>query len=736
MGQPATPPLLGADVTAKFAEFARACKAAARAVALYPGSHPAIGVSLSRLVQATMRLAEGAPFTLEVRTNSLLLNGSMPQKPDPAIGELAEVLYRQMIGAMTVNAAADADSWRTLLLLLARPPEEVRADGGIAKLWATAGGPSLDLVEIDYAEVLREKEGDAATIDQIIAAAIAGPQVQLDESTIEKLLAIVGQPEKLKLLMAELDTKTASGGLDAKTAAFLNLLRNLTEHLTKTNPEQLETVLRQMGEVAGDFSLDGMVALLNERDRPQAVAGTIDVVSAMAERMSDTAVAHFVAGTIVKARGATGRLAHAFQALAPEHDRQRQLLALAEEEVATSEIGREASFSELWQNVEGMLTSYSDEAYVSSEYGRELTHARTRAVDVERVSDDPPERVALWLGTVNDAALRGLDHQLLTDLLAIEEEPHRWRDVAQTVVNHADDLVRVGYFDQAWALAEAVADRAASRLDRLPHARAALEEFARGSMLKHAAAQLRGTSDEGYERFKRICHAAGTAIVAPLAEALSNEQDARARRRLRDILLGFGAQGRESVQKLMTAPNWEVRRTAAFLLREFGGTEGLKELVPLLADSEPLVQREAVQGLIMNGSDEASAILLRALTNSTGRTRETLANELLATRDDRAAPLFCYLLKHMKRGAFPRIYAAAVEALGSSKVPGAVEALKFALQQGELWSPMRTRRMRAAAAGSLRSIGTPDAIEALRAAASHGPRGARSAARAELEHVE
>ena len=64
MGQPATPPLLGPDVTAKFAEFARACKAAARAVALYPGSHPAIGVSLSRLVQATSRLAEGAPFTL------------------------------------------------------------------------------------------------------------------------------------------------------------------------------------------------------------------------------------------------------------------------------------------------------------------------------------------------------------------------------------------------------------------------------------------------------------------------------------------------------------------------------------------------------------------------------------------------------------------------------------------------------------------------------------------------
>ena len=736
MPEPIAPPLLAPDVSAKFAEFARACKAAARAVALYPGSHPAIGSSLSRLAQATSRLAETGPFILQVRTSSLLLNGAAAPRPDPAIAELADVLYRHMIGAMTINAGADADSWRTLLLLLARTPEEVRGDGGIARLWATAGGPSLDIVEIDYAEVLREKEGDAATIDQIIEAAIAGPQVQLDESILQKLLAIIGDADKLTQLMAQLDRATASGGVEAKTAAFLNLLRNLTEHLTKSNPNQLDTVLKQMGEVAGGFSLDAMVSLLGERERPQAVAGSIDVVSAMTERMSDKSVAHFVAGSVVTQRGATGRLAHAFQALAPEHDRQRQLLALAEQEVAASEIGREASFSELWQNVEVMLTSYSDEAYVSSQYGRELTHARTRPMDVERTSDDPPDRVAGWLGTVSDGALRGLDQQLLMDLLSIEEDPHRWRDVAQTVVNHADDLVRVGYFDQAWELAEAIADRSASRPDRQPHARAALEQFARGSMLKHAAAQLRGTSDEGYERFKRICHAAGTAIVAPLAEALSSEQDARARRRLRDILLGFGAQGRESVQKLMNAPNWEVRRTAAFLLREFGGTEGLKELVPLLADAEPLVQREAVQGLIMNGSDEASAILLRALMTSSGRTRETLATEMLATRDDRAAPLFCYVLKNMKRSAFPRIYAAAVEALGTSKVAGAVGALTFALHQGELWSPMRTRRLRAAAAASLRSIGTPEAIEALRATSARGPRGARSAAKAELEHVE
>src|SRR4029078_13001952 len=93
------------------------------------------------------------------------------------------------------------------------------------------------------------------------------------------------------------------------------------------------------------------------------------------------------------------------------------------------------------------------------------------------------------------------------------------------------------------------------------------------------------------------------------------------------------------------------------------GTEGLKELVPLLSDSEPLVQREAVQGLIMNGSAEASAILVRAMTTATGRAKQTLRNEAIANKDERAAPLYCYVLKHVKPSALPKLYSAAIEVL-------------------------------------------------------------------------
>jgi HEAT repeats/PBS lyase HEAT-like repeat len=725
---------LDADMAFRLAEFARACKAALRAVSLYPGGHPAIGSTLGRLTELTAGLTAPGPFALEVRPQSIHIGDAAPAKPDAAIVELSDLLRRQLVGRLTLNPGVDAESWRTMLMLLSRPADEVRADGGIASLWATAGGPSMEILEIDYAEVLREKQGDAAAIERLVSAAM-GDQLELDESGMRLLLDIVGDPVRLNALMQELEKRTENTPGAVRVGAFLNLLRGLAEYVGRTNPAQLDHTLRQIGQAAGRLSAEAMLELLLRRQQPEAMAGSVDVVSAMVHRMSDGAVADFVSNSVINERGPTDRLAQAFHALVPDSDRQRQLLALAEPQVASSEVWQESAFQDLWEKVESLLTSYSDEKFVSDAYARELSGARARAIDVEAASDDPPERISTWLGTVADASLRHLDLQLLDDLLCIEEDVARWHDIAETVVAHAEDLVRVGYFSQALQLAETVASEGERLPARQASARSVLERLGRGTMLKHVAKQLRTSDDAGYERFKRLSHSIGPAVIAPLAEALSAEQDARSRRRLRDILVAFGAAGREAVQQLMNAANWEVRRTAAFLLREFGGAEGLKELQPLLADTEPLVQREAIQALVLNGTDAASQILLQALTTSSGRPRETLIAELGSMRDERAAPLFCYLVRHIDRRTFPALYVGAIEALGSFGGPDAVEALKEALHRGEWFAPVRTRRRRAAAAQALRRIGNTAAVAALRESSTRGPLGVRSAAKAALKQL-
>ena len=362
MPDPAPSATLTPDDAGRLAEFSRVCKAAARAVSLYPGGHPAIGVSLQRLEQTTARMTQTGPYSVQVLAEGLLVDGARMPKPDAAVSELATLLHRHLVGRLTLNAGANAESWRTLMLLLARAPEDVRADGGLAKLWATAGGPSLEIIEIDYSEVLREKQGLAATIDAIIAAAMSGPTLTVDEAALKTLLEIVDDPAKLEALMTQLEQTSAKSpqGVELQTATLLNMVRGLAEYVSRTEPQRLNEVFEKFGRGARHLSVEAMISLLSERKRPEAMAGSVNVVSALIESMSDTSIAGFVADSIVAERGASERLAHAFRALVPEFDRQRQLLALAREEVASSELAREQDqeeFRGLWNGVEQMLTS-------------------------------------------------------------------------------------------------------------------------------------------------------------------------------------------------------------------------------------------------------------------------------------------------------------------------------------------------------------------------------------------
>ena len=726
---------LDPDTAARLTEFARACKSAARTVSLYPATHPAIASTLRRLAELTSALTSDGPCTLQVLPHNLHIGEAAIAKPDPAVIELADLLRRQLIGSLTLNPGVDVQSWHTLLSLLGRPPEDVRADGGIGRLWAAAGGPSLELREIDYAEVLRERQGEAATIDRIIDA-MSGQPLEIDDESVALLRKIAGDREELEAFLKKVVGQAAGDAtVTTTTAALLRLLGVMAEVVRRTAPDQLDTLMRQLSAGVLKFTDEVVADFLQARERPEAASGSVNLVNAVTERMEDRDIAGFVADSVIANHGASERLALAFHTLVPDMERQRQLLALAEDRVEASPLGREESFENLWDRVERMLTSYSDAPYVSAEYSRELSSTRTRAVDVEAAGDDPPERIAAWMATVNDSAIRTLDVQLLSDLLTLESDPARWRDVAEIVVQHAEDLVRVGHFDQAWLLVDTVSTEGARAAERAEPARRALDTFGRGAMMNHVPKHLRTADDDVYERFKRVCHAIGPVVIGPLAEVLAAEQDARSRRRLRDILVGFGAAGRESVQSLMTAANWEVRRTAAYLLREFGGSEGLHELRPLLTDAEPLVQREAVQALVLHDPEAAYQTLLEAMGTVSGRPRETLIGEVGALRDDRAAPLFVHIVRTLNRRAFPALYLAAIQGLGGVGGLEAIDALAEALHRGEMFAPVRTRRERSAAAQALRRIGTPEAVDALRHASTRGSWGVRTVAKTELANV-
>ena len=251
-----------------------------------------------------------------------------------------------------------------------------------------------------------------------------------------------------------------------------------------------------------------------------------------------------------------------------------------------------------------------------------------------------------------------------------------------------------------------------------------------------ALARLRGGGDDDVPHVKRLCAALGPRVVAPLATALAADGDARVRRTARDILLAFGADGRSAVKQLLDAPDWEVRQTAAFLLREFSGGTGLDELRRLLTDPEPQVQREAIRAMGLADDERAYEVLVAVIRDGDAGARASAGRQLTAQRDARVVPLCRYLLSHLDRQTRRDVQIAIIDTLGAVGGESAVEPLRDALYEGSWRAPFRTRRVRLAAAQALRRIRLEPATQVLRDAATRGSWGVRAATRAKVMQIE
>jgi hypothetical protein len=728
---------MSVEQSAVLADFARACKAAARSVSLYPGTHPAIRAALARVSSATSRLTAAGDVTLSVHPDMLVIDGRAPVRADAAIPELAALLHERLVGELRIAREVEPDDWLALLLLLGRAPEELIASGGIGTGWAATGRSHFDIREIDYAEVLRERAGGGgADWDRIVAFCLQGEAATLDERALSSLLEAVSDPTRFGELLDRLqNTATTSGAsIGARAAALLQLLRTAVDAATARGPAAADTVLQNIADAGGRLTPEMLLAVLAQRTSGNAEEAA--VASAVVDRMTDPTIASFVANSVAAERGATERLAHAFEALVPEAERKERLLQLAEEEARQSALGQDEGFDQLWQGAADMLKSYSDKNYVSDEYGRELSSARTQAIEVERVADDPPERVQLWLSTVSDAALRQLDLDLLLDLLRIEADPGQWEQVAGIVAAEIERRTLLGDIDGAQRLADMVLREQGpdGRAQLSPAAAATATRLAAGPLVRHVVLHLRKVDDSGVAPLARLCHTIGPAAVRPLAEALAVEENNRAIRVLREILLDFGAAGRQSVEQLKNSSNPAVRRTAIDLLRVFGGDEALPELASMLGDADPQVQRESIRAIVQIGTQQAYAVLEHALVASRA-SRETIVQQLIGLHEDKAIPLLCYVLNHTRpRGRLARAHADIIDALGSlSAHAESTRTLRQVLYRSEWFAPFKTAALREAAAAALLRIGSPETAAVLAEAARTGSRSVRKIARPKAE---
>jgi hypothetical protein len=164
-------------------------------------------------------------------------------------------------------------------------------------------------------------------------------------------------------------------------------------------------------------------------------------------------------------------------------------------------------------------------------------------------------------------------------------------------ISYLDDLVHIGDFDSARQLLEALRGQQATATDpyRVSWVIGSIDTLLADQLLGHLKTHLQTITKEEFDDVMRLGRSVGPSLIMPLAEAISSEARPRVRQRLTEMLLGYGADGRASVDQLMRSSNAGVRRTMVQLLRQFGDDERLPDLTAMLADDEANVCREAVR---------------------------------------------------------------------------------------------------------------------------------------------
>ena len=673
-------------------EFARAFRAAARAVAFYPASHQNVVSALDLVVAAARAATAHGPLCLTILPHACMAGGVPIDSSETVVSDLAGVLHRHGVGALNLDGQATHDSWRALFALLARKPEDLRAAGGIQRQWKALRQMSPAILEIDFGALLRGQVGGdfdelAGVISHYLETSGVGGSI-LDDPCGALRRAIDNASDEPQAV-----------------AALLRELRAAAQLTWTTQPEQFDDVFRRAAAVGEYLTAGVMAGLLERRGSPEAMVGTLDVVTALVERMPDATVSQFLAREMSPAGAAPPGLTDVFRALVPDARRRRNIVLEAQG------VAFEDNVLEEWAELEGNPDAYSDRQFVSDQYVEELHAAKGRS-DAARRTPDPPERIDAWLRSIDDEAVHDLDLQLLADLAHLETDQARSRAVFEILHAHVVEAAGAGDWVGAARTAEAIGAAATESADGPRRLLAAdiLQRLSWSLVPESALEELADAEPSLSDAITRVLSAIGPSLGPVVARRWAFERSPAVRSRLESVVLGWGKQGRELLRRLLATDRElpQVRVAVIRLLQLSGATDHVPALEAALSDPDRDVRREAFRALANAPSERAFDTLARGIARADSGTQTALLEQLAALPPGRAVPILeRVLLQTDPRRVAPAVCLSIIDILKRAGSDEAASALMVVFEWNRWRAPYRSWRFSSAARAALRSMGTP-----------------------------
>ena len=715
---------LSPELTRQSIALARALATAARNWALYPPEHPALAASITRLSETISQTVAGAAFTFGVTPKTLLVAG-YPLPEEQSVTEAARLLHDHDLLQLTFLGDPEPAALHSLLALLARNPEELRAEGGPAQAWDAAPHTSIAIDQIDYEKILEDRNVDIEVekrddIWRSVVNAIVEGRTTFDSVQQQRLLEIAGSAFEIKELATAVSAPKCnidgSPMITTQAAIVLATFRHLAGIVTVMDPERLPQVMRNFA--AATTSLDPHVVMqIMQTDEGMQEA---PVVNTIAQAFDDDKVAELLATALSKDGKASARLARIFDTIAPDAERKQRVLRTTKNLLSEHDFGRSSQFKAVWNSMEELLLTYNEAPFVSQAYQASLEGAVGRS-EMFASRDLPPE-LSEWVESLQQDNVRSLSVLLITDLLRIETNEDRAVEIAGDMAILVDDLFLSGDFSNSALVLREL--RKASEGKVAPAAaRAALSTIGESIALREAASMLSDFDEATLATFIECCESIGPISIRALHPVLQSDTETPAFVRARDLTQRFGAAGVNYIAPLVDDTRWFVQRTAAALLGATRSPDAVAPLQGLLRRSDPRVLRQAVAALAGIDDPAAARAVQTALRAATGEGRAAVVEALVAEKDPRVVPMLNRILTESDPfGQDHQTVLDTLDAVRQLKDERAVPAVTTIMRRKRFFGRKKARAFKGAAVDALTAIGTPRATAALADAARTGDR--------------
>jgi hypothetical protein len=685
----------------------------------YPRGNPAIQAAMGQCEASQAEvIGNDGPLTLLISKDQFYLRDQPLFPPQTPESRFAAHLFTLGLRRISFTGKAQASDFEQLMNLLL----EIGDDPGLFSA-ALGGFPDqaitgielyqiadLEVVdesalaeEIDLALERLQDEGQSSTTIAKVAQDI---YVRILPGTLEptRIAKLLENPSRIKEAFDQLALPRENAA--ARTVAMevaARVLSDVAHTIAKAPPTEQTRLFRATAELLLDVEEPMRTAVLIEKILPQATSD--NHLGTLIHSLTDEELIELLTTRVPLHEGVVGVISTSICSLGLPFPRRVSLLHLLRKRAAQAG-PEDRRYAELFKALSG--GAGTDGAADADASEAELgTRPLTVPQESLQLTDD--ERFGLDETLQRSGSMPDIENiPVLIDLLHIEEDVQRYRDLIETVETLRKEALNRGRTDAA---IEVVRGYAALRQDsglqteRWEMLEKAWESAADAETIT-SLAQLSLQYEKGSSHYSLILEYLRTVLdrgYRVLLERLEKEESKPARLAIRGLLIALGTVNVDALRERVVHKQWFVARNVVSILGEIGGEGAVEALAAALGHDEPRVRHEALNALGKIGGESAARVIGQALGDR-DNTVAVCAARWLTTMGSSVplGRLAAIVHSGRFRRADPEIVMLAIKALGHTNNPKALDLLKKMARKriGSLFGTRR--RITACAADALR----------------------------------